>query len=66
VKTYVLASGIQYGKGESILNTHFKQAYLQEPLRLPYLEQGNNKVPTIHVSDLAKMVKKVYDSKPEK
>lgn len=28
IKTYVLASGIQYGKGESIFNSHFKKAYL--------------------------------------
>mmetsp|Transcript_38771 Transcript_38771/g.28659 ORF Transcript_38771/g.28659 Transcript_38771/m.28659 type:complete len:84 (+) Transcript_38771:517-768(+) len=28
VRTYVLASGILYGNGESILNNHFKQAYL--------------------------------------
>lgn len=28
LKTYVLASGIQYGKGECILTSHFKKAYL--------------------------------------
>lgn len=28
VKTYVIASGVQYGKGESIFNSHFKKAYL--------------------------------------
>jgi adenylate kinase len=33
---------------------------------LPYVGQGKNKVPTIHVVDLARMVKKVYESKPEK
>ena len=28
IKTYVLAAGIMYGKGENILNSHFKKAWL--------------------------------------
>ena len=28
VKTYVISSGIMYGKGESIFNNHFKKAWL--------------------------------------
>lgn len=28
VKTFVIASGIMYGKGESIFNNHFKRAWL--------------------------------------
>ncbi len=28
VKTFVIASGIMYGKGESIFNNHFKKAWL--------------------------------------
>jgi phosphoribosylamine-glycine ligase len=28
VKTYVIAAGVQYGKGECIFNSHFKKAYL--------------------------------------
>jgi adenylate kinase len=28
VKTYVIAAGILYGKGEAILNDHFKKAWL--------------------------------------
>ena len=28
VKTYVIAAGVLYGKGEAILNSHFKQAWL--------------------------------------
>lgn len=35
VKTYVIAAGVLYGKGEAILNSHFKKAWLQEPARLP-------------------------------
>jgi hypothetical protein len=28
VKTYVIAAGVLYGKGEAILNDHFKKAWL--------------------------------------
>ena len=66
VKTYVISAGVLYGKGEAILNSHFKRAWLQNPKRLPIVGEGNNFVPTIHVTDLARMVKKVYESKPER
>ena len=66
VKTYVIASGVLYGKGEAILNDHFKKAWLQDPLRLPIVGSGNNLVPTVHVTDLARMVKKIYETKPER
>ena len=55
-----------YGKGESIFNSHFKKAWLQEPAKLPFIGEGKNLVPTIHVTDLARIVKKVYESKPER
>jgi len=66
VKIYVIASGIMYGMGESIFESHFKKAWLQNPLKLPYIGEGKNLVPTVHVKDLARMVKKVYETKPEK
>ena len=66
VKCYVISAGVLYGKGEAIFNSHFKQAWLQEPSRLPLVGEGNNYVPTIHVTDLARMVKKVSESKPER
>jgi adenylate kinase len=66
LKIYVLASGIMYGSGESIFESHFKKAWLQKPSSLPYLGRGKNFVPTIHVKDLARMVKKVAETKPEK
>lgn len=66
VKCYILASGIMYGMGESIFESHFKKAWLQDPERLPYVGEGRNLVPTVHVKDLARMVKKVFETKPEK
>lgn len=66
IKTYVIAAGVLYGKGEAILNSHFKKAWLQEPARQPVVGNGNNLVPTVHVTDLARMVKKIYEVKPER
>jgi adenylate kinase len=66
VKTYVISAGILYGKGEAIFNSHIQKAWLQEPMRLPYVGDGNNLVPTIHVTDLARMVFKVFEKKPER
>lgn len=66
VKTYVISAGVLYGKGESIFNSHFKKAWLQKPARLPIVGGGKNLVPTIHVTDLARMVKKVFETKPER
>jgi len=66
VKTYVIAAGVLYGKGEAILNQHLKKAWLQDPPKLPYVGEGKNMLPSVHVTDLARMVKKIYESKPEK
>ena len=66
VKTYVISSGILYGKGEAIFNQHIKKACLQNPPRLEYIGDGDNNLPTIHVTDLARMVKKVFEAKPER
>jgi adenylate kinase len=32
---------------------------------LPYLNEGNNKIPTIHLKDLARFVVKVAENPPE-
>lgn len=53
-----------YGKGEAIFNSHLKQAWKQDPVRLPYCGDGDNKLPTIHVTDLARIVKAIYEKKP--
>ena len=68
LKCYVVASGVTYGNGETetVFNTRFKSAWLQKPARLTYYGEGENLVPTIHVQDLVSLVRKVYESKPEK
>lgn len=66
IKTYVVSAGILYGKGEAIFNSHLKQAWKQDPVRLPYCGDGDNKLPTIHVTDLARIVKAIYEKKPNR
>ena len=66
VKTYVISAGVLYGAGEAIFNSHFKKAWLQDPLKLPVVGEGKNLVPTIHVTDLARMVKKIFEAPPER
>lgn len=66
VKTYVISAGVLYGKGEAVFNSHIQKAWLQDPVRLPYVGDGNNLVPTIHVTDLARMVLKVFEKKPDR
>jgi adenylate kinase len=65
LRVYVLCSGMLYGSGERILHDHFKQAWLQEPRKLPIVGKGDNLVPTIHVIDLARLVNKVVKRRPD-
>jgi hypothetical protein len=62
---YIVCAGIPYGNAETIFNYFFKSAWLQFPEELPYLNDGNNLIPTIHVKDLARIVKQVIERKPE-
>lgn len=64
VKTYVISAGVLYGLGESIFNHHFERAWKQDPEKLPIIGEGKNFVPTIHVKDLARMVKKISEAPP--
>ena len=50
----------------AVFSQHFKKAWLQYPPRLEYVGDGNNLLPTIHVTDLARMVKKIFEAKPER
>lgn len=47
---------------QSIDNLYFQSAWLQDPVSLPYLGDGENKIPTIHISDLVKLVIKIAES----
>lgn len=65
LKVYVLCSGIMYGNGERTFYNHFKKAWLQAPAKLPYIGAGDNLIPTIHVLDCARLVKRVVEQRPQ-
>ncbi|KRX09632.1 P-loop containing nucleoside triphosphate hydrolase [Pseudocohnilembus persalinus] len=64
LKTFVLCSGILYGDGEDVLYNHFRQAWLQDPAELTIYGEGKNRIPMIHVRDLAEFVKKIVERPP--
>jgi len=43
---------------------HFRAAWLQNPEKLQYIGKGDNLIPTIHVIDLARLVKRVIEKLP--
>jgi adenylate kinase len=65
LRVYVMCAGLLYGEGERTLADHFKQAWLQSPRKLPYVGKGDNLVPTIHVRDLSRLVRKVVQRRPD-
>jgi nucleoside-diphosphate-sugar epimerase len=52
-----------YGNGERTLYEHFRKAWTGSAL--PLLGEGNNRLPTIHVQDAAKLIKKIIYDKPK-
>uniref|UniRef100_A0A1A7X442 Adenylate kinase 7b n=3 Tax=Iconisemion striatum TaxID=60296 RepID=A0A1A7X442_9TELE len=60
--TYVVASGLQYGMGEQIFYSSFKNSWLGKEAEL--FGDGKNVVPTIHISDLARIVQRVIQLRP--
>jgi len=65
LQTFVIASGVNYGMGESFFHYFFKQAWLGKLPALPCFGPGNNVIPTIHIKDLASVIQNVMDSKPK-
>ena len=61
LRVHVLCSGIRYGNGERIFYDHFQKAWIQNPADLPYIGEGENLVPTIHIIDLARLVRRVVE-----
>ncbi|XP_029316095.1 LOW QUALITY PROTEIN: adenylate kinase 7 [Cottoperca gobio] len=63
--TYVVASGLQYGMGEHVFHFFFKTSWLGKELEIPVFGDGNNIVPTIHISDLASVIQNVIEHQPK-
>ena len=53
-----------YGLGEISLSYHFMSGWLGEVDSLPYISPGDNIIPTVHITDLARMVKYIYTYSP--
>ncbi|XP_031136330.1 adenylate kinase 7 isoform X1 [Sander lucioperca] len=64
--TYVVASGLQYGMGEQVFHFFFKTSWLGQEHEIPVFGDGNNFVPTIHVTDLASVIQNVIEHQPKK
>ena len=64
LRVHVLCSGIRYGNGERTFYDHFQKAWIQNPLNLPIIGEGDNLVPTIHIIDLARLVRRVVIENP--
>ena len=65
LRVHVLCSGIRYGNGERTFYDHFQKAWIQSPVDLPIIGEGENLVPTIHVIDLARLVRRVVIENPK-
>ena len=69
LRVHVLCSGIRYGNGERTFYDHFQKAWIQDPVQLPYIDSamrhGENLVPTIHIIDLARLVRRVVIDDPK-
>ncbi|XP_061552929.1 adenylate kinase 7-like [Phycodurus eques] len=63
--TYVVVSGLQYGLGEQVFHLFFKMSWLGQENEIPVFGEGNNIVPTIHVSDLARVIQKIIEHQPK-
>lgn len=65
LRVHVLCSGIRYGNGERTFYDHFQKGWLQNPEELCYFGEGENLMPTIHVIDLARLVRRVVIENPK-
>jgi adenylate kinase len=64
LKVFVLCAGVMYGLGENTLGQHFMSGWLGEIEALPFIAPGDNIIPTVHFTDLARMVAKVFNERP--
>lgn len=65
LRVHVLCSGIRYGNGERTFYDHFQKAWIQNPEALPIIGEGENLIPTIHVIDLARLVRRIVVDNPK-
>ncbi|XP_069578435.1 adenylate kinase 7-like [Brachyistius frenatus] len=64
LKGYVVASGLQYGKGENLFHYFFKVSWLMQLPKVPIFGEGTNRIPMIHVYDLGGVIQNIIEIKP--
>ncbi|CAL8314971.1 unnamed protein product [Lota lota] len=62
---YVVASGLQYGRGENIFHYFFKVSWSMQLAKVPLFGPGLNQVPMIHINDLARVIQNTIDHMPK-
>ncbi|KAM6906142.1 adenylate kinase 7-like [Lycodopsis pacificus] len=62
---YVVACGLQYGKGENLFHYFFKVSWLMQFPKVPLFGQGTNHIPMIHVNDLGGVIQNIVALKPK-
>lgn len=68
LRVHVVCSGLPYGNGESteVFYEFFRRSWLSlhpDLAALPIVGEGHNKLPTIHVTDLARSINHLVTSK---
>ena len=64
LKTYVICPGFIYGCGEDFFFNYFRLAWMQKMPYIPIVGEGKNYIPTIHILDLVKIIRKIIEKKP--
>uniref|UniRef100_A0A665TBL8 Adenylate kinase 7a n=1 Tax=Echeneis naucrates TaxID=173247 RepID=A0A665TBL8_ECHNA len=62
---YVVGSGLQYGKGESLFHYFFKVSWLMQSPEVPLFGEGTNYIPMIHIYDLARVIQNIIELRPK-
>ncbi|XP_051265547.1 adenylate kinase 7-like [Dicentrarchus labrax] len=62
---YVVACGLQYGKGENLFHYFFKVSWLLQFPKVPLFGEGTNYIPMIHVYDLGGVLQNIIEAKPK-
>ncbi|XP_068198505.1 adenylate kinase 7-like isoform X2 [Antennarius striatus] len=65
LSSYVVACGLQYGKGENLFHYFFKMSWLMQFPEVPLFGQGTNSIPMIHVYDLGRVLQNIINVKPK-
>ena len=64
LKAYVICPGFIYGCGEDFFFNYFRLAWMQHLPYIPIVGEGKNYIPTIHILDLVKIIRKIIEKKP--